>query len=49
MNKGREILEELRMVLAGRSNFLDSLLPPILFLLLNALWDMQVAIWASLG
>ena len=36
MDKVREILEELRMVLAGRSSFLDSLLPPILFVLLNA-------------
>lgn len=49
MEKGREILEELRMVLAGRSNFLDSLLPPVLFVLLNAIWGVQVAIWASLG
>ena len=44
MDKVREILEELRMVLAGRSNFLDSLLPPICFVLLNAIWGVQVAI-----
>ena len=49
MDKVREILEELRVVLAGRSNFLDSLLPPISFVLLNAIWGVQVAIWASLG
>jgi hypothetical protein len=49
MDKPREILEELRMVLAGRSNFLDSLLPPLLFVLLNAIWGVEVAIWASLG
>jgi hypothetical protein len=49
MDKLREILEELRMVLAGRSNFLDSLLPPLLFVLLNAIWGVEVAIWASLG
>jgi hypothetical protein len=49
MNKAREILEELRMVLAGRSSFLDSLLPPIVFVLLNAIWDVRVAIWASLA
>ena len=49
MDKLSEILEELRMVLSGRSNFLDSLLPPILFVLLNAVWGVQVAIWASLG
>ncbi len=49
MDKVREILEELRLVLAGRSSFLDSLLPPLFFVLLNAIWGMQVAIWASLG
>jgi hypothetical protein len=49
MDKAHEILEELRMVLAGRSNLLDSLLPPILFVLLNAIWGVQIAIWASLG
>ncbi len=49
MEKLHEILEELRMVLAGRSNLLDSLLPPLVFVLLNALWGMQVAIWASLA
>ena len=49
MDKAREILEELRTVLAGRSSFLDSLLPPILFVLLNVIWGVQVAIWASLG
>ena len=49
MDKVREILEELRMVLAGRSSLLDSLLPPILFVLLNVIWGVQVAIWASLG
>ena len=49
MNKMREILEELRMVLAGRTKILDSILPPLFFVLLNAIWDMQVAIWASLG
>ena len=49
MDKLSEIVEELRMVLAGRSSFLDSLLPPLLFVLLSAIWGMQVAIWASLG
>lgn len=49
MNKAGEILDELRMVLAGRSSFLDSLLPPIFFVLLNVIWGVQVAIWASLG
>jgi hypothetical protein len=49
MVKAREILEELRMVLMGRSSLLDTLLPPLLFVLLNVIWGVQVAIWASLG
>jgi hypothetical protein len=49
MVKAREILEELRTVLAGRSSFLDSLLPPLVFVLLNVIWGVQIAIWASLG
>jgi hypothetical protein len=46
--KLREIGEELRMVLAGRSSVIDSLLPPLLFVILNALWGMAIAIGASL-
>ncbi|HSR29076.1 MAG TPA: DUF3159 domain-containing protein [Anaerolineae bacterium] len=49
MAKFREILEELRMVLTGRSNLIDSLLPPLFFVILNALWGMRVAAWASLA
>jgi hypothetical protein len=49
MEKVREIIEELRMVLTGRSNVVDSILPPLLFVLLNAIWGLQVAIWTSLG
>ena len=49
MDKLREIVEELRMVLAGRSSLLDSILPPLFFGVLNVIWGVQVAIWASLG
>lgn len=49
MDKAREIVEEPRMVLAGRGGFLDALLPALFLLLLNAIWGVQVAIWASLG
>jgi hypothetical protein len=49
MGKAREILEELRMVLAGRSGLIDSLLPPVLFVILNALWTWQVAAGAALA
>jgi len=47
-SKGRELLEELRTVLAGRNSFLDAILPPILFLLVNGLADFQAAMWSAL-
>ena len=37
------------MVLAGRSSFLDTLLPPLFFVFLNIIWGVQIAIWASLA
>ena len=37
------------MVLAGRSSFLDTLLPPLFFVFLNLIWGVQIAIWASLA
>ena len=49
MDKLRVIVEELRMVLAGRSSLLDSILPPLFFGVLNVIWGVQGAIWASLG
>jgi hypothetical protein len=49
MDKWSELAEELRMVLTGRSKILDSILPPLGFVLLNAIWSTQIAIWASLG
>jgi hypothetical protein len=47
-NKSRELLEELRAVFAGRNSFLDAILPPILFLLINGLAGFQAAMWSAL-
>lgn len=47
--KTRELLEEFRTVFAGRSNILDSILPPILFLITNAFLDFELAMWSSLA
>jgi hypothetical protein len=46
--KFREILEELRLVLAGRSNLLDSILPPVIFLITNAWLGFSYAMWGAL-
>jgi hypothetical protein len=48
-DKLKELLDEFRTVLAGRSNLLDSIIPPILFLLVNAAFGLDVAMWTSLG
>jgi intracellular septation protein A len=47
--KSRELLDELRTVFAGRYSFLDAILPPILFLLVNGLAGFQAAMWSALA
>ena len=46
--KLREVLDELRTVVLGQSKLLDSILPPIVFLMVNALLGFQAAMWGSL-
>ena len=48
-NKSRELLNELRTVFSGRNSFLDAILPPILFLLVNGLVSFQAAMWCALA
>jgi hypothetical protein len=47
--KGRELLEELQTVFAGRNSFLDAILPPIIFLVINSLIGFQAAMWSALA
>jgi hypothetical protein len=47
-NKSRELLEEFRAV-TGKVGLLDTILPPVLFLLLNGLAGFQVAMYGALG
>lgn len=47
-SKGRELLDELRTVFSGRNSFLDAILPPIIFLLVNGLVSFQAAMWSAL-
>ncbi len=46
--KWRELLDELRTVFSGRNSFLDAILPPIIFLLVNGLVSFQAAMWSAL-
>jgi len=50
MGKFKELQEELKMVLSGRgAQLLDSFLPLVIFLLLNALTGLNYALWGALG
>ncbi len=46
--KVRELLQEFRTVFSGRGNLADSIVPPVLFVLLNAFLSFEVAMWGSL-
>jgi hypothetical protein len=48
-NKLDELMEEFRTVLSGRRNLLDSVIPPLVFLLLNALFGFSVAVGGALA
>jgi hypothetical protein len=47
--KIQEVVEEFRTVVAGRSKIVDAILPPVAFLLLNAVAGFAVASWGSLA
>jgi len=50
MAKLQELGEELRGVLSGRgSRLVDSFLPPVVFLILNSLADVNAALWGAVG
>ena len=48
-NRFQEIITELRTVFSGRGKILDSLIPPLVFLIFNAAFGLYPALWASLG
>lgn len=50
MGRLNELQEELRSVLSGRgARLLDSFLPPVVFLILNSLAGVDVALWGALA
>lgn len=44
-----ELLEELRTVLGGKNSIIDSIIPPLLFAIANAVSDFRYAFWVSVG
>ena len=49
MSRSDELIAELRQVVFRNSRWLDSLLPPLAFILLNAIADVGMALIGSLG
>jgi hypothetical protein len=49
MSRSSELIAELRQVVFRNSRWLDSLLPPLVFILLNAISDVGMALIGSLG
>lgn len=49
MDKMQELFEEFRSVVAGRQKILDSILPPLTFVIVNELAGVDYALWSSLA
>ena len=49
MSRLRELADEFRTVFAGRGSLADSIIPPIVFLVINALLGLDYAVWGSLA
>jgi hypothetical protein len=49
LSRWQEIKAEFRTVFAGRSQIIDSLIPPLIFLILNATIGFNLALWIALG
>lgn len=49
MNKFEDVLDEFRSVVLGRHKILDSILPPLVFVLTNAFLGLEAAAIAALG
>ena len=43
-----EIFDELKTVMSGKNHMLDILLPALVFLFVNTLWEQKIALWAAL-
>ncbi len=49
MGRVRELTEEFRTVVVGRGNITDSIVPPLIFVVINALAGLEVAVAGSLA
>ena len=49
MSKFRELAEEFRTVFAGRGKLADSVIPPVVFVIFNAVLGFDHAVWSALA
>ncbi|MBN1659616.1 MAG: DUF3159 domain-containing protein [Anaerolineae bacterium] len=49
MDRFDELAQEFRSVVAGRARWLDTIVPPLLFLIMNAWLGFRTAAWAALA
>jgi hypothetical protein len=49
MSKFRELGEEFRAVFAGRGKLADSVIPPVVFVIVNAVLGFDYAVWSALA
>lgn len=49
MNKLQELLEEIRTVFSGKNKTLDTILPPLLYAILQAVFSLQIAVIVTLS
>ena len=49
MPVNKELLEEFKLVFSNRNSILDSVIPPLLFMLANGLFGLTPALWAAFG
>jgi len=45
----KELVDEFKLVFSGRNSLVDSILPPLLFILIQAAFGFSMALWVSLG
>ena len=49
MSRFRELAEEFRTVFAGRGKLADSVIPPVVFVIVNAVLGFDYALWSALA
>ena len=49
MPDSKELIKEFKSVVSGSNSFLDSIIPPLLFLIINAILGFQPALWSYLA